>query len=633
MEDNVLFPSLYEDDYIIRSLGTIVSQPDIALTELVANAWDAGATNVYISIPENNNQILYVEDDGVGMSEEEFKQHWMKLRYNRLKNQGRDVIFPDGVNNKRIAFGRNGVGRHGLFCFGNEYVVITQKEGKKLTFKIKPNVQNEPFAVIERKEEISDGHGTRLEVVVTKNLPKSNKMIEILSARFLHDPQFRITVNHTTLDISDLTGGQEPIELRVEGTDIELTAYFIDTTKAGRKSIFQGIAFWQSGRLVGEPSWVLGKTMILDGRTTLAKRYTFIFKSEDLSDYIKEDWSGFKDCDETEMMFNKVESFVNQCFDDTASTSAEIVTENLDSSIKASLKTLNPLVREEVKDVITGIVKNNPKVKQDSVDLVVQTVINLEKSKNGHDLLEKLSHLSADDINGLNELLSKWTVGDALVVLNEIDRRLSIITAIRKLSSEKTTDELHVLHPMIAESRWLFGPEYESSEYIFNRQMRTAVSKIFGEDKLHTVDINYKKRPDLICLPSSTIGVTGIEEMTADLNLAKVRKLLLIELKKGAFKITREERNQAQGYVEDLLASNLGNECQITAYVVGDSIADNLKSPIKVGNGNQGTIYVTTYDQLVDTAERRMFSLRQIIASRYDDIPGMTLYAQAKFSL
>ena len=633
MEDNVLFPSLYEDDYIIRSLGTIVSQPDIALTELVANAWDAGATNVYISIPENNNQILYVEDDGVGMSEEEFKQHWMKLRYNRLKNQGRDVIFPDGVNNKRIAFGRNGVGRHGLFCFGNEYVVITQKEGKKLTFKIKPNVQNEPFAVIERKEEISDGHGTRLEVVVTKNLPKSNKMIEILSARFLHDPQFRITVNHTTLDISDLTGGQEPIVLRVEGTDIELTAYFIDTTKAGRKSIFQGIAFWQSGRLVGEPSWVLGKTMILDGRTTLAKRYTFIFKSEDLSDYIKEDWSGFKDCDETEMMFKEVESFVNQCFDDTASTSAEIVTENLDSSIKASLKTLNPLVREEVKDVITGIVKNNPKVKQDSVDLVVQTVINLEKSKNGHDLLEKLSHLSADDINGLNELLSKWTVGDALVVLNEIDRRLSIITAIRKLSSEKTTDELHVLHPMIAESRWLFGPEYESSEYIFNRQMRTAVSKIFGEDKLHTVDINYKKRPDLICLPSSTIGVTGIEEMTADLNLAKVRKLLLIELKKGAFKITREERNQAQDYVEDLLASNLGNECQITAYVVGDSIADNLKSPIKVGNGNQGTIYVTTYDQLVDTAERRMFSLRQIIASRYDDIPGMTLYAQAKFSL
>ena len=37
---NVLYPSLFEDDYIIRSMGTIVTQPDVALTELVANAWD-----------------------------------------------------------------------------------------------------------------------------------------------------------------------------------------------------------------------------------------------------------------------------------------------------------------------------------------------------------------------------------------------------------------------------------------------------------------------------------------------------------------------------------------------------------------------------------------------------------------
>lgn len=44
-------------------------------------------------------------------------------------------------------------------------------------------------------------------------------------------------------------------------------------------------------------------------------------------------------------------------------------------------------------------------------------------------------------------------------------------------------------------------------------------------------------------------------------------------------------------------------------------------------------LYSTTYDKLVDTAERRMFGLRQTIASRYDNVPGMTLYAQAKLSL
>lgn len=627
--DNVLFPSLFEKDYIIRSLGSIVSQPDIALTELVANAWDAGASIVNIFIPDEYNQVLYIEDDGIGMTEDEFQHCWMTLRYNRLSHQGRNVIFPIGINNKRIAFGRNGVGRHGLFCFGDEYKVITQKDGKKLTFTIKPNIDKEPFAVVDKNEESCSGHGTRLEVVVSKNLPKPEKMIEILSARFLHDPQFKIMINRNSLNIEDLTESQKPEVIIIENA-IKLFAYFIDTTKAGKKSIFQGIAFWQGGRLVGEPSWLLGQKMILDGRTTLAKRYTFIIKTDDLSEYVKEDWSGFKQSDIIEKVYEEVEEYVNKSFDSVAATSAAIVTENLGAAIKESLKNANPLIRMEVNNAIEEIVKGNPKVKQDSVDLAIQTIINLERSKNGHELLEKLSQLSPEDVNGLTDLLNKWTIKDALVVLNEIDRRLSIITAIKKLSSDKATDELHVLHPMITESRWLFGPEYESSEYIFNKQMKTAVSKIFGEEKFFKADINYKKRPDLICLPNSTIGVTGIEDITS-INLFSVRKLLLIELKKGGFKISRDERNQAQGYVEDLHSSNLGRDCQIIAYVVGDSIADNVAVYQNVEN--YGTIYVTTYDQLVDTAERRMFGLRQAIASRYDEIPGMELYSQVKLNI
>ena len=74
MQESVLFPSLYEEDYILRSLGSIVTQSDVALTELVANAWDAGASNVTISIPESANQVLSIEDDGTGLTEAEFEK-------------------------------------------------------------------------------------------------------------------------------------------------------------------------------------------------------------------------------------------------------------------------------------------------------------------------------------------------------------------------------------------------------------------------------------------------------------------------------------------------------------------------------------------------------------------------------
>lgn len=636
-EENTLFPSLFEDDFITRSLGSIVTQPDVALTELVANAWDAGASHVTIFIPDKKGEILYVEDDGVGMNEDEFQNHWMKLRYNRLKNQGKDVVFPEGVNGKRTAFGRNGVGRHGLFCFANDYKVITAKEGKQLTFVVKANVEKNPIAATKEKEETSDIHGTRLEVYVEKNIPKIDTIREIISARFLHDPQFEITVNHFKLDLDDLSKGVEPAEIDVEGTEIHLTAYFIDTTKSSRKSKFQGIAFWQSNRLVGDPSWSLGKNMVLDGRTALAKRYTFIIKTDDMAELVKEDWSGFKKNETVEKVYGAVEKYVDKCLESVSISTIQTVTENLDSDVKKSLLEVNPLVRKEVVDAIKEMVVSTPKVKQESVNLVVKTLVNVEKSKNGKALLEKLSTMKPDDLDGLNDLLDKWTVGDALEVLNEIDRRLAIITAIRKLAGDNTTDELHVLHPMIAESRWIFGPEYESSEYIFNRQMKTAAIAIFGEDRFQRIDINDRKRPDLIVLPNSTVGITGLEDLPDNSGLVKVRQLLLIELKKGAFKITRDERNQAQGYIEDLAKSTvLGGNCRIIGFVVGDSIADNLASVSEVKDDKNvvlGTLYTTTYSQLVDTAEKRMFGLRTMLADRYEEVPGMDLYKQWKLSL
>ena len=635
--ENTLFPSLFEEDFITRSLGSIVNQPDVALTELVANSWDAGASHVTIFIPDKKGELLYVEDDGIGMDEQEFQNHWMKLRYNRLKNQGRNVVFPDGVEGKRTAFGRNGVGRHGLFCFADDYRVTTEKNGKKITFSVKANVEKNPIAATKEKEEATESHGTRLEVYVERNLPKVDTIREIISARFLHDPQFEITVNHFKLDLDDLSGGVEPAEIDVEGTEIHLTAYFIDTTKSSRKSIFQGIAFWQSNRLVGEPNWTLGKNMVLDGRTALAKRYTFIIKTDDMAELVKEDWSGFKKDEAVEKVYETVEKYVDECLEAVSTATIQTVTENLDPVVKKSLQDVNPLVRKEVEEVIKDIVVSTPKVRQDSVNLAVKALINVEKSKNGKALLEKLSAMKPDDLDGLNELLDKWTVGDAMEVLNEIDRRLAVIEAIRKLAGDNTTDELHVLHPMIAESRWLFGPEYESSEYIFNRQMKTAVTAIFGEDKFTRIDINDKKRPDLICMPNSTIGVTGLTDMSDESGLVKVRQLLVIELKKGAFKITREERNQAQGYIEDLAKSTtLGGNCRVIGFVVGDTIADNLTNVSKVEDDKGvvlGTLYTTTYSQLVDTAEKRMFGLRQVLADRYDDIPGMELYNQTRLSM
>jgi hypothetical protein len=64
MQDKPVQGTLFEEDFLVRSLGSIAHSPDVALTELVANAWDAGASEVRLTIPPDSKLHLIVEDDG-----------------------------------------------------------------------------------------------------------------------------------------------------------------------------------------------------------------------------------------------------------------------------------------------------------------------------------------------------------------------------------------------------------------------------------------------------------------------------------------------------------------------------------------------------------------------------------------
>ena len=629
----IIYGSLFEDDYLIRSLGGIVSQPEVALTELVANAWDAGATEVKIFIPSEKGQKLTVEDNGVGMSKDDFRNRWMKLRYNRIRHQGKKVAFPIGIEGTRFAYGRNGVGRHGLLCFNeSEYCIITTKEGKTLTLTVTTQTESEPIAVTNQQETDTNKneHGTKLEVIVTQNLPNIERIRDIIASKFLHDPQFRIEINRVVLPLEDLKGFLDETIIDVPGTEISLKARFFDSHKAMRKSIYQGIAFWQGGRLVGEPSWILGQEIILDGRTTLAKRYTVVISTTDLSEEVKEDWSGFKNTETMQKVYESVSAYVNEKIAELSRSLIDETKAIIKQEFKEKLKDASPLTLYEIDEVIENISISSPKARQESVMVAVEAIINLEKSKSGQELLLKLSQLNEDDIEGLNQMLTKWTVKDALTVLNEIDRRLTIIEAIRKLSKDSTIDELQILHPLVTEARWLFGPEYDSAEYTSNRQLQTVIKELFKGKAIERQDINYKKRPDIVCLENSTMALTGTDEFSAETDLSVMTKILIIELKRGGFKVTQAERNQVQNYSESLLVSF--PDAKINAYVVGHEIGDNFKRTAKVGEHDEGKVFVSTFAQLVDTAEKRLFGLRQKLSSMYDDVPGMDLYNQTKLN-
>ncbi|WP_095152673.1 ATP-binding protein [Pseudomonas sp. Irchel s3b5] len=625
--------TLFEDDYLVRTLGPISHDPEVALTELVANAWDAGASLVNLTIPHAKQNFLVVEDDGHGMTAPLFKRRWMTLGYDRLRHQGVSVEFPSERNDwSRRAYGRNGVGRHGLLCFGDTYSVNTIVGGNEARFEIGAGGGKDPFRIINESSSQKDGHGTKLSVIVERHLPDPDKIREVLSARFLHDPRFEVRVNGRSVSLPEHLGLIEQSTIAVvEGGAIDV--FVIDSSRTAKSNRYQGIAFWVNNRLVGTPAWIVGNVAVIDGRSRFARRYAIVVRADEswISE-IEADWTRFKQTPKIAALFAAVVLQVRDVFD---RLSATLVDENSEEALvrnREDFKELSTLGRIEVANFAQTLAKSNPGIGNDVLSAAVQAVINLEKSRSGIALLEKLTKLDEEDIDGLDRLLGQWTVSDALAVLDEIDRRLSILSAIDKLGGDSGADELHTLHPLVTQARWLFGPEFDSPEYASNVSLRSAAGKIFGKRGGEGAFLNPRQRPDLMTLSDSTLSIVGTEEFDSrEDNLTKIRDVLIIELKKGKSTIGRDEMNQADGYVQDFLGSGLLDGTPIfRAFVVGHEVSPktSTEKEIKEDGVLRGRVVATTFGRLTRTAHHRLFRLKERIPTRYEDINGAELAAK-----
>lgn len=214
--------------------------------------------------------------------------------------------------------------------------------------------------------------------------------------------------------------------------------------------------------------------------------------------------------------------------------------------------------------------------------------------------------------------MTEWTIKDALRVLDEIDGRLSVIETIRRLADDPHTDELHTLHPLALRSRWLFGPEFESQEYCSNVTLQTVARELCKSAEAQF--INERHHPDIVVLPEKTTWqMTGIESFDpVDPTLMQIQQVLVIELKKGGFELTRKEVNQADGYVQDIAASGaMSGTPFICAWVVGQKIAAGVERDKRLGSPQYGRVRAATFGSLVDTANARLLKLRNVLADRY----------------
>lgn len=278
------------DPRTIEHLGIkMYSQLPQALAELIANAYDADASEVRIDLYDNDpsNKKIIVSDDGIGMSYDDVKDKFLVIGRKR-----RDTDSERTTSKGRVITGRKGVGKLALFGIGNNIEVETSIKGEPQRTKFALNWRAileeqsgvySPYTVLLDKNHVED-HGTKItlsQLTRVSSFDLENTAISLSKMFNFIDSEFKIFIckNGSEENAIQLTR-----ELRYKGMQSEFKWDVlndilpnIDTEYAHKDNVkgmivsspegkvmrqdLRGVTLYVNGRMANTPSFFgLGET-------------------------------------------------------------------------------------------------------------------------------------------------------------------------------------------------------------------------------------------------------------------------------------------------------------------------------------------------------------------------------------
>lgn len=603
-------PITFDKNFVEQYARRLVKDPEIAIVELISNCSDAGANLVEIDWPTSQyeNNDFSIKDDGTGMTYDEFANIWNTLSYNR-REHGNNIVFPsDNTKSARKLFGKNGKGRFSLFCFDDDYMVETCKGGERCIFKVQrlPERRVEPIRIElhERVKDDASSHYTIISSCTFKNYVEVERLKDLIACKFLSDPNLKISVNGDPITLTNLE--QENREI-VETPMGDVEIYTLDSGRGGRTSHPHGVAWHVNGKGVGNVDWRdPNRLYTLDARTTEAKRFTIIVVADVLADFVNPDWTAFEDCDETDEVLEIVSMHIQAKLDDLfyekRQERKQVAMQENDRDLKklpsSSLKRINVYV--------DGIQKAVRTIDQNTLNAAVRFLTELEASSSGYKLLHELADVQPGDLDRLYKILKNWSLRDAEIVLDELGRRLRLIAKLEELV-DQDVDELHVIHPLIDQGIWIFGPEYEGTSFTSNKGLRRVFKELLGDTK--TFIDNPRLRPDIVTV-AEVFSRDSHDKESGKVN--GVDRVLIIELKRGGSEVGEAEMQEVMKYAHRIRKSgDLASEGRIEGLLLGSTLGDNTDEPLRYGD--RVRIEAQTYQTMIKQAKARTFHLKRKI--------------------
>lgn len=588
---------------IIDSLGIQMYQsPVAAISELIANAWDADARSVRVALPENLSgaPVIKVADNGIGMTFRECQTLYLSVGRNRRSRRGGGKS-PGG----RPVLGRKGIGKFAGFGIADvlEVATVSAETGERTVFeldlaRLRGNEEDDYVStdakqveVLERSRPNDDckaEHGT---IVTLRNLtlgriPNRETFAKSLARRFLiaqTADEFSVDVDGLPLPDEnalrkvqfdfpkDYRNDEKPSELRIENDEgiervgdheirwrIRFTEGTIDTEELRGVSVFCGIKIAQTPFFFNLSGGLSGH----HGQQYLTGRVQADFLDQLGVDVItterqRVNWELDQALPLLEWGQNRVKSLLAIWKKRRAEDKIRLIEEKL-ASFSDRLDRLKATERRTVRNALVKLASIEALSNEQFEDLSASMLTAWEDGRL-RELINDVSNVEEMDESGLLNLLAEAQILNALHVAEAVKAKVEIVNG---LSERIKAHELeNAVRDYIAENPWLISPQWET----FRKETKIdhLLAKAANEAELDKHD-EWRGRVDLV--------------------LSSGRQLLVIEFMRPGLTVDWDHIARYQRYMYVLRSLVIPNNRQVSddigySSVSGLLVADNLGRP------------------------------------------------------
>ena len=522
------------------------------LAELVANSYDADASNVSISLPDviDENSVITISDNGVGMSTEDLQKKFLYI--------GRDRrLDGDRTLGNRLVIGSKGIGKLAGFGIAERIHVSTRHDGVLSTISIDrealeavDELTKHPFDIAVTKTDTANGTSISLcQLHPRLHLPNADVVRRHLHHAMPIGPNFSVSVNEVECTAEDIHGEKSQFSQAIEGIG-EVTGFYII---ANVRQAAPGLAVRVRGRLVQEPS-LFGLDTRSHGFFT-AEKIAGEINAEFLDpenpaverhDLIKTSRDGFLEDSEVVKRFNEwAAAFVKQVVQGIDRGETEKRTKSLMESpeVKQRIDALPPHVRGTASMVVRGIIAKLKTASDEDAKNLIEWILRYYESNVLKELMNAIISADIQEAEKLAGLVSEWGLTQLNSVAGIIETQISIIGRLEELVASDKSHEVD-LHKLIESNLWLVheGLELWSSD----KPLKTLLDGHLDDLYRESMDI----RPDLVCRSRDSGNVA-----------------VILEFKRPKEDIKMKHVTQALEY-EGIIKQHRPN-IQFTTYVVG----------------------------------------------------------------